>query len=113
MIRAEEAKKLSEESEAHVDKALEAIDKLVKTAAGRGVRHVFLKGYDKDIFEVIKPPYYPPEMKPLMHRTAERLKSLGYTVDIEAYEARAIDHSDGADLGATIPTTCYHIKVGW
>jgi hypothetical protein len=109
MLTAKEAKQLYDKSGAEVDQFLKHnVEKEVVKAANGGKRQVFI-----DMGSVKQFEYLHHTITPLQQAVADKLKELGYRVEIkldgESYVPRGLADDNGN--GPTIQN--YGIQIGW
>lgn len=109
MLTAQEAKQLYDESGAEVEQFLkQSVEQRVTYAAKGGKRQVFI-----DMGSVKQFEYLANTITPLQQAVADKLKSLGYRVEIrldgDKYVPRGLADDNGN--GPTIQN--YGIQIGW
>jgi hypothetical protein len=111
MITAQEARKITESSQAAVEKQVTVLSNAIEVAAASGKWVLYPADIDK-IYDVAIDPYYPPNFNDPQRRIRQRLIDFGFHVEIETYKQRV-----GGGLGSmddeVTEQKAYRIRISW
>lgn len=115
MIHANDARRLSEESDANIMALAERIGKQIEAEAGLGKRSLVLDHHNQSnsSFLIEKPPFHPAELTKFQKLVMEYVKKHGYSYKIAEYTYQV-----GGGIGCMDDTplkqeTGYRLMISW